>query len=157
MYVSIWRAAAATAGDVPGAAIALGREREREFFVGANTNTAVCGCVWESHTHGGMNENECAAAQNITALPAQQPHQPRIDTADDAGATMNLFTPNYGAASSHIAELMKERDDFLTRAAIKPRAPNRAKDIVAGLNRLEEQLKSRLIERRAGRSGSSRR
>ena len=54
-----------------------------------------------------------AAAQNITALPAQQPHQPRIDTADDAGATMNLFTPNYGAASSHIAELMKERDDFI--------------------------------------------
>ena len=26
---------------------------------------------------------------------------------------MNLFTPNYGAASSHIAELMKERDDFI--------------------------------------------
>ena len=26
---------------------------------------------------------------------------------------MNFFTPNYGAASSHIAELVKERDDFL--------------------------------------------
>ena len=26
---------------------------------------------------------------------------------------MNIFQPNYGAASTHIAELMKERDDFI--------------------------------------------
>ena len=50
-----------------------------------------------------------------------------------------MFSPNYGAASSHIEKLMAEREDFV--AAAKSQA-HRIKDMEAVIKGLKEELRN---------------